>query len=139
MIAFRRIGTIDPEAIRRAAARAWPKQSHGGREMPEYVVRAMYAEYQRTGSMAVAGKAFGRDPSSLLAIFHRRGLARKSRGGANHRLSDADARARHAVYLRAGSLGAAARELGCARSTLLYLFRSHGLPLLPNPHRKAAA
>lgn len=75
-----------PEEIRRAAARAalstvrkgcW----HGDR-LPEYVVRAIYADYLRTRSTAATGAIYGRSDVALRRLFRSHGyplLKKRSR------------------------------------------------------------
>jgi phage antirepressor YoqD-like protein len=139
MIAFRRIGTIDPEAIRRAAARAWPKGSHGSRPIPRYVVDAMHREYLRVGSLRTAAATFGRTKQDLAWIFRHHGLEIHRRGGRNRMAAKSVVTERYATYRQTGSVREAARRIGCNQTTLLRMLRSHGLPILPSPHRKAVA
>lgn len=129
MIALRRFGEVDPVAMRRAAARAWRKNSHGEGRIPDWVVREMVADYERTQSLYVTAERFGRNATTLAVIFKARGLQIRRRGGANHTLTESEVRGRYAVYRQLGSFRAAAAALSVSPAALVKLFRSRGLPV----------
>lgn len=51
-----------------------PARSYGCHGIPDEVVSAMWADYQRTGSLRRTGQKFGRSPGAMNDIFARRGL-----------------------------------------------------------------
>lgn len=71
--------------VKKAAARAWRKSSHGGAPIPERVVASMHADYLRLGSLSKAAALYGRSKADLAYIFHKRGLQVRGRGGPNRR------------------------------------------------------
>lgn len=66
----------DRFAIRRAAARQWPKHGSGKRPMPAYVVAAMWADYERTRSLRQTGRNFQRTQQALSLLFRAHQLTR---------------------------------------------------------------
>lgn len=67
------------EEVKRAMARQVKKASCGRGGLPEYVVRTMYADYQRLKSLAKVGALYGRTRQSMYIIFSERGLALEAR------------------------------------------------------------
>ena len=70
---------------RRALARDWRKNSHGGARIPSYVIEAMAKDYARLGSARKVGTLYPRDLSTILYILRSRGIPLKGRGGPNNR------------------------------------------------------
>jgi hypothetical protein len=64
-----------PSEIRRTAAGAHPKARTGRRGLPDYVLAAMYSDYQQHHSLAKTAALYRRTRQSLWEIFHRHGLA----------------------------------------------------------------
>ena len=83
-VSIRRIGALDPQAIRRAALRAYPRHGGNGHGTPQDVVLQMWRDYSRTHSLATVGRLHGgRTKQAIAAIFHNRGLLLLKRGGDN--------------------------------------------------------
>jgi hypothetical protein len=67
--------SMSPAEVKRAMARQVRKGSCGRGGLPEYVVKAMYADYLSLKSLAKVGKLYGRTRQSIYSIFAERGLA----------------------------------------------------------------
>lgn len=66
---------LSPDEVRRAMARQVKPRSVGRGGLPDYVVKAMYADYLQLKSLAKTGKVYGRTRQAMFDIFASRGLA----------------------------------------------------------------
>lgn len=72
-----RCAPLTPDQVARINAKMLPKGSCGRRGLPEHVVNAMYADYQRLGSTRKVGALYGRTGQSVQEMFRGRGLVLK--------------------------------------------------------------
>lgn len=75
----RRALPLGPDQVRRITANMVPKHSCGRRGLPDYVVNAMYADYQRLGNLYAVAPLYHRTQQSIWETFKTRGLNVKPR------------------------------------------------------------
>jgi hypothetical protein len=126
------IGQFNPAEISIAAARMWRKNSHGGRAMPDAVVRGMYEVYKRTRSLELTGRQFNRNAETMGVIFKNHGLPLRSRGGANHKHPREVVVRWYHAYCTFGSAAAVGRLFGKSSGAVVKAFHSHGFQVRPH-------